>query len=98
MKPQLWRLQVASSDDPTGWAKERPDERELVEVKARQLEGVRGRRRRRRQNCVIENFGCGWEWYEIPRAFRVEADESGFVFGNSKSEGKKACGSTKDGW
>lgn len=39
-RSQLWRLEVACTDDPELWAKKRSDEGELVEVGSRQLGGI----------------------------------------------------------
>ena len=49
-KVKLWRLEVASTEDPRNWAKERSDEGELVEVRPRQLGGVVLRGAMGRQN------------------------------------------------
>lgn len=40
LESQLWRLKIASTNDPELWAKERSDEGELMEVGSRQLGGV----------------------------------------------------------
>jgi hypothetical protein len=37
---QLWRLLVIASVDPGLWAKKRANERKLVDVEARQLDGL----------------------------------------------------------
>ena len=39
-KGQLWRLLVVASVDPSLWAEKGTDEGELVDVEARQLDGL----------------------------------------------------------